>query len=98
MCNITDDDDKASEEFAKLREGIDYINIGGENIDAKERDPKYSSIIRKAKKEAERNVKFPKNELGYCNYLWEEQKRILKEQYDIDWRTPGELNPGAIYD
>ena len=36
--------------------------------------------------------------LGYCHSYWAEKKRILKEDYGIDWKTPGELNPEVLFD
>ena len=36
--------------------------------------------------------------LGYCHSYWAVKKRILKEQYGIDWRSPAELNPHILYD
>lgn len=98
--NVDDEDYDAYAEFKTLKEGVDYIDIGGENIDAKERDPKYSNIIRSAEKEAELELakRGIKPTMGYCHMLWAEQKRILKEKHNVIWRTPGELNPSIIYD
>lgn len=36
--------------------------------------------------------------LGYCHLYWATKKRILKEKYSIDWKSPAELNPYVIYD
>lgn len=36
--------------------------------------------------------------LGFCHLYWMEKKRILKEEYGIDWRSPAELNPSACFD
>ena len=36
--------------------------------------------------------------VGDCHILWAEQKRILKEKYNIDWKTQSELHPGARFD
>jgi hypothetical protein len=35
---------------------------------------------------------------GYCNTYWPTKKRILKEKYGIDWRTPAEMNPNVAFD
>lgn len=37
-------------------------------------------------------------QLGSCHTLWDIQKRILKEKYDITWYSPAELNPEIKYD
>ena len=36
--------------------------------------------------------------LGACHGYCAAQKRILKEDYGIDWRTPAELNPNTRFD
>lgn len=36
--------------------------------------------------------------LGKCHTLWYAKKKLLKEKYNIDWLTPTECNPGAIFD
>ncbi len=35
---------------------------------------------------------------GACHVIWRERKRLLKELYNIDWKTPEELNPFVIFD
>lgn len=35
---------------------------------------------------------------GLCRSIWREKKRILKEKYGIDWRSPAELNPRVRFD
>jgi hypothetical protein len=94
-------DDKFWEE---AKEGVDYfIDKDGMRCDIKERDPKFRSIIKKADKEAEENLskenggKLPEW-LGTCHSIWGEQKRILKEKYNIDWKTPAEMNPDVQFD
>ena len=36
--------------------------------------------------------------LGFCHLFWETKKRILKEEYGIDWFTPAESNTDIIFD
>lgn len=38
------------------------------------------------------------NEIGICHTIWARKKQLLKELYNIDWKTPAELNPGTIFD
>ena len=38
------------------------------------------------------------SQLGSCHTLWDIQKCILKEKYDITWYTPAELHPEIKYD
>lgn len=36
--------------------------------------------------------------LGACHSVWGMQKRILRERYGIDWKTPAERNPHITFD
>ena len=36
--------------------------------------------------------------IGSCHTRWAIQKKILKERYGIDWKTPQERNPGVRFD
>lgn len=90
--------------WADAKEGIDYYtDRNGFRCDIKGRDPKLKAIIKQAEKEAEEEVarrfggKLPAG-LGLCHSLWGEQKRILKEKHNIDWKTPAEMNPYIIFD
>jgi hypothetical protein len=74
---------------------MDYLKS-----DPKEKDPKYKDIIEKAKAEAVEivNKECPEENFGKCRAIWETQKEILKEKYNIDWKSPAELNPYARFD
>jgi hypothetical protein len=55
-----------------------------------EDDPVVGPIVRQAEEEAIADL--AKGEfvldLGYCHMLWDRQKKILKERYGINWKTP----------
>ena len=36
--------------------------------------------------------------MGDCYRVWKRMKQILKEDYDIIWYSPREMNPGVKYD
>jgi hypothetical protein len=63
-----------------------------------EDDPRLADLIRKAKLEAEESTRAFAGRLGYCHMLWINQKRILRDKYGIDWKTPAEMNPEADID
>ena len=79
-----------------------YEDTDGIMHDSKERDPKYKMLIKQAEKEAEKNLLAKthnlKNMEGYYHIFWDEKQRILKEKYNIDWKTPQELNPLTLFD
>ncbi len=39
-----------------------------------------------------------KGTLGYCYAYWETKKMLLQKYYNIDWKTPAELNPEINFD
>lgn len=39
-----------------------------------------------------------KGTLGYCHAYWETKKCFYKKYYNIDWKTPAELNPEINFD
>lgn len=65
-----------------------------------ENDPEFKDIIEAVMSEVmEELADHPSNgKLGFCHAIWSAKKRILKEKYGIDWRTPKEMNPINFYD
>lgn len=59
---------------------------------------------KKIKDELEQKIKIQteinghKKGLGYCHIYWAYKKAILKTDYNIDWKSPSELNPEVIFD
>ncbi len=35
---------------------------------------------------------------GYIHKIWNLKKKILKEKYNIEWKTPAEMNPNSLFD
>ena len=36
--------------------------------------------------------------LGSCHYYWDIKKRILNQDYGIEWESPAKLNPDVFFD
>jgi hypothetical protein len=72
----------------------------GERFDPIEDDPHLQPVLEAAGHEAEAELAAHgiRNGFGFCNYYWPVKKRILKDKYGVDWRTPPEMNPGVIWD
>ncbi len=68
--------------------------------DPQERDPRLRPVIDAAAQEAEVSLREDgwTIGMGYCHVLWGCQKRILKEKYGINWKTPAEMNPDVRFD
>lgn len=67
--------------------------------DAQEFDPVHSNAFVEAERKAGAIIdgKGIKG-LGTCHVFWDEEKRILQEEYGIKWKSPPELNPTTSYD
>jgi hypothetical protein len=63
-----------------------------------EDDPHLRPIFRAADKEAHDAWKDVPQHLGTIHGYWGTKKRILRDKYGIEWRTPAELNPKVAFD
>lgn len=66
--------------------------------DPQEDDPVIKEKIDAAMREAEEKLADLPRGRGFCHHLWKETKRILREKYNIDWKTPSEMNPEIMFD
>jgi hypothetical protein len=68
-------------------------------VDAREFDPKLDQVFAKAREKAGANLEARGvvRKLGYCHAYWAELKKVLREDHQIGWWCPRDLNQG-IYD
>lgn len=65
--------------------------------DSIEETQEYKKIEQELEKELSKLMEnIPR--FGSCHYYWANKKRILKEKYGIDWKSPAELNPHICFD
>ena len=66
------------------------------------RDPiEETEEFKKIEKELEEKITSEIGEggyMGFCHLYWITKKRILKRDYNIDWKSPAELNPHIMFD
>ena len=66
------------------------------------RDPiEETKEYKEIEKELEEKIKAEIGEggyMGFCHLYWGTKKIILKRDYNIDWKSPAELNPGILFD
>ena len=72
--------------------------LDGEVFDSGESDPELKDEFARADQKAERAVAHVTRDSGFIVRFWKEKQRILKKQFEISWKTPGELNPHIVYD
>jgi hypothetical protein len=69
-----------------------------EVLDPLEDLPEFKRAFVDANRQASRKVKVLDGQLGQIFAFWREKKRILREKYQIDWKSPEDLNPDTHYD
>lgn len=64
------------------------------------KNEKYEKILLEAEKKAKKEIdkKYSQDMLGYINVFEKKKKRILKEEYGIDWLTSSERCSGNCID
>ncbi len=79
-------------------------------VDNVERTVEYLKVVKLAEEEVYKKLeadgfakKFGSNGeydliMGGCHMFWSEKKDLLKEKYNIDWRSPTELNEDFLFD
>lgn len=69
-----------------------------EKRDAKEYDPQYKAVIEEANKNViEQMDREGIQGIGSCHTFWDLKQKYLRKR-GIKWKSPGELNPGTMYD
>jgi hypothetical protein len=65
-----------------------------------EKTKEFKKIVKKVDKEVEEilEARGERKGFGYCHSFWPEKKRLLREKYNIEWKTPIEMNPYVIFD
>ncbi len=85
--------------MARLQGVNNYYVNGGELKDRVELTPEYKRVEVEVDREVQKEVDDSGiTGLGTCHLYWKIKKRILRERYGIDWRSPSEMNPWTIYD
>lgn len=63
-----------------------------------EDDPTYKAILEAAERETEQELADVPKGWGFCHRFWWTKQRILKEKYELSWKTPAEMNPHITFD
>ena len=59
-------------------------------------DPAYAWAIKEAGQRASEEIGY--KQMGDCHRIWNRTKEILKEEFDIVWYSPQDMNPSVRYD
>ena len=63
-----------------------------------EQSPEYKMIEEELERLIDEELKDEPRLMGFCHTYWCVKRRILKERFNIDWKSPAELNPGVMFD
>ena len=81
------------------------LNKPGRRIDMFKHDPieddlDIKPVLAVATEEARAELIAAGKNIGFssCRSLWRVKQRILKEKYQVEWKSPGEMNPGCDFD
>jgi len=58
----------------------------------------YDSVEEKVDSELYEKFKNMPNSFGLWHRIWDEKKKILREEYGIDWKSPNERNLYVVFD
>ena len=66
--------------------------------DPVEQTPQYKAVEEEVHRKVEQELKDIIGTMGACFLMWKLKKEILKNDYGIEWKSPGELNPDIRFD
>ncbi|MDE5881219.1 MAG: hypothetical protein K2H60_05770 [Muribaculaceae bacterium] len=84
-----------SEELLKI---ILSPEISGRKKDPIEYTTKWEDIYYDVEDELDRRFANAPKGRGFCFHYWNAKKELLKDKYDIDWRSPSQMNPRIKFD
>jgi hypothetical protein len=61
-------------------------------------DPRLTSTVAAAEKDAEAELAGVKRGRGFCHLIWRTKKRILLAKNGVEWFSPAEMSPGCRFD
>lgn len=72
----------------------------GIKVDPIDNDPKYSILLEEVDNLIKSSAEYKQYKFspGKCHIYWKLKKKVLKDVYNIDWKSPAELNPGVYFD
>ena len=82
----------------RIHEKIILLEYGPRRNNAPEIIEKLTKIEEEVNNRVEEILKDVPKLLGYCHTFWETKKRVLKEDYGIEWLTPAECFPDVRFD
>ncbi|MFO7898570.1 MAG: hypothetical protein R6V58_05875 [Planctomycetota bacterium] len=88
------------EQLYRQRLALARRQQGGGDIlrDPIEDDPNFAGALRDAHELAEKELADHFRTLGFCHVFWKTKQQILREQFDVVWFSPADMNPDVSFD
>lgn len=77
---------------------ICYPAVGHLLVDPVEYTWEFEEIAADLKAELDELLSDVPRGMGFCFRYWDAKEKLLKSKYGIDWRSPGRMNPGVMFD
>ena len=60
--------------------------------------PEMAETFARANADTDAELEGVVRRMGFCHRLWRTKQQILKTKYNIDWLSPGDMNPTVRFD
>jgi len=80
------------------KQGGVHFDGDKEILDPLEEAPEFADAFRDANAQAESATRRWAGQMGRAHMFWKKKKEVLREKYQIDWKSPADLNPMTTYD
>jgi hypothetical protein len=81
-----------------IREIENNPYTGHLKVDKVEYTEEFENVIDAVEEEVDRRMGQTEYGMGMCFEIWSTKKAILAEKYNIEWRTPSQMNPRVMFD
>lgn len=83
---------------SQLMEIIDRPDLGHLRKDPIEYTRFWEEIIYDVEEKLDRRFANHPRGMGFCFKYWNAKRELLKDEYDIEWRSPSQMNPRVMFD
>jgi hypothetical protein len=60
--------------------------------------PDLTPIFAQTEQRVEKELEGEERGRGFCHLYWHTKKRILREEFGVEWFPPSQMNPHVIFD
>lgn len=107
LHHATEKEESLEEQIALLRKNIEAADRGAYDEISEsgylKRDPvewsaRWEEVIDEADRMTYARLEDQPRGMGFCHAFWYERRRVLEEEFGIEWRSPATMNPRVMFD